>query len=1423
MVLSFQPIHAVSDTLSDMPDEGHWAYAALQFAVSQGILSGNDHGKLNPDGLATRAEVATIINRVLGAVEQADISVFSDVSSDSWYYPEMAKAVQMRTIMGNGTELQPNANITREQAFTIIARALKLDSAEASVLTSFEDAESVSSWAQGSIAALVAGGYVNGSDGKLLPQNNITRAEIAQILYNLIQQIISKAGTYTSVQSGNVIVSTTDVVLKDVTISGDLIIGDGVGNGDVTLDNVNVAGRLLVRGGGEHSIRIINGSNVGNVIVTKTSSGGVRVFSSSGARVDIVEVDDGMDAVQFEGSFGEIKVTTDTPITLSNANVTTLTVASEGAEVSIASGTVTNVQLTEIAVSATLSTSEGSSVGTIEVASSATIDVSGNVASIQIDKTGAEAPALNLSETAKVNTLVVSDGAEVTVNAETASAIGNIKAADKNSVTVTSESDGVKQQIESKVQTPTTTTTSRGDSEGGRSGDTSSGSTPSGTTPSAPASSMTSTVTTLAELQSALRNSSVSNVVIAGNFSLQDYGTHITKPVTLQRGYTLTMNKRAFSVERQGSFTNYGTIAGSGAIEVEYGSFYNYGTISGEVKVGATKNSTVMGVDTVYAMGEPDYYKADGTLVTDDSANSISASGGTRFVRICSVTSPGDFYLYAKAEGSEGVNKAMSSGNEYRSIDIIHSDVPGANDITLTQSGSLGDFITIENGISLTVAENTVLSAYQIMVDGRLTNNGTIQTAHFTTDERTNSSVNNYGTITCSDDLQIGTVGAAGPVDTSSWSSSFVNSGTVVVGSAARQGYVSVQGEGSLLLWQKSGAYFAIYGGLRVAPEQRFRLDSPVGTSGTTTNCFVMSGEIIYAQTFYDEEGGHSPIFEGSNAGELNPYMRRTVSARSLVGLKKALQAGEQAVSCYLADYDENAHEPLPYTLHEDLSVPSGVELYANDGFVIPNGKTLTLEDGGYYSGSILTLEDGGTLIVGNGAHVYLRGIQNNGTINNSGRIEVSESHELDAEAPPCVVGTVVGNPISTSSTVYAHVQTPDEFWNAQTDNSIDSVSYYGNEELVISGNKSILKDSSVGPKLVVPSGAKLTITTPGNLRVSGDSEIAGEVVIEDSTLRIGGDSIVTGTITANGRSVRFDGDLDFSGSMTAENANVHLGDSSQSNRYSIDGTITLRGSTLNCNSGDVYLNEELSLNMEDYSPREEGSVRYSRLEVRETASLHQICDITIPEYCYLAIGGLYEVHGALINNGDIGFYGTSQAMQNASLQIMSGGTLTNNQNIYGNNGNVVVQAGGTLDSTTGLIYGEGTVSVNSGGTYIPHPKTEVKVTLPTASYASNSSAYVVADDTVVVYFNQKVDSTNATISPSDTARIDFADNGWSATITILKTIETGEETELVLSGLKVALSESDKTTKTAVATSFKIILPTDPSQNIPVQVVLIE
>lgn len=196
-----------AEDYSDMPTG--WSNAAMTYAVNNGYIQGSN-GKLNPQGLATRAQVASIFARVLKLENKADLSSYTDVNASQWYYDDLAKAVDAGLFKGSDNKLRPNDNITREEVMTIIARAYDLTGENAN-LSAFTDGSDVSSWAVNAVSALVENGIVNGSNGKLNPKNNITREEFAQLLYNCQNKFgADEESTEITTDAENTTVDTTE-------------------------------------------------------------------------------------------------------------------------------------------------------------------------------------------------------------------------------------------------------------------------------------------------------------------------------------------------------------------------------------------------------------------------------------------------------------------------------------------------------------------------------------------------------------------------------------------------------------------------------------------------------------------------------------------------------------------------------------------------------------------------------------------------------------------------------------------------------------------------------------------------------------------------------------------------------------------------------------------------------------------------------------------------------------------------------------------------------------------------------------------------------------------------------------------------------------------------------------------------------------
>ena len=268
---------------ADFPDfdSRAWYAEAMTAAVEDGLLRGTDKGLLNPQGDLTRAEMAAIINRAFGTYALGDVSSYRDVSPQAWYYSDVRMAVHMGTYEGRDARtMDPDSGITRQEAMTVVARALQLDTADYqdASLSRFQDRGEVSSWALPYVRAMVGADYIHGNEKReLAPQDHITRAEFAQIFHNIIQDYILAPGTYTGDYEGNLLVRTDDVILQDLTVDGDLIIGCGAADGDVTLDNVTVTGRVVVWGGGADAVWMNNGTDVADLIVCRVD-GPVKVI-----------------------------------------------------------------------------------------------------------------------------------------------------------------------------------------------------------------------------------------------------------------------------------------------------------------------------------------------------------------------------------------------------------------------------------------------------------------------------------------------------------------------------------------------------------------------------------------------------------------------------------------------------------------------------------------------------------------------------------------------------------------------------------------------------------------------------------------------------------------------------------------------------------------------------------------------------------------------------------------------------------------------------------------------------------------------------------------------------------------------------------------------------------------------------------------
>ncbi len=296
--------HAL-DVFADAPEFDSWKYQGLNCAVNNGTMTGHEN-KIRPDDSLTRAEMVTMMVRVLGAhATKAEIEHYVDVVAGQWYYEALQSGVAVKIINGSGNQMMPNAPITREQTFTILARTF-LFSSKTDAAADFVDNSKVSSWALNATNALIDADVVRGDNTKTLrPQDNVTRAEFAAMLDRVACLFVNKdANYYGKKVTGSLIVNDATADLSGATIEGDLIITDAVGAENIDLSDVTVTGRIVIRGGDVN----LNEGTTAKEVVVGNPTGASKVTAAENVTVDKVVVAENANDVEIDVPAKEVVI-----------------------------------------------------------------------------------------------------------------------------------------------------------------------------------------------------------------------------------------------------------------------------------------------------------------------------------------------------------------------------------------------------------------------------------------------------------------------------------------------------------------------------------------------------------------------------------------------------------------------------------------------------------------------------------------------------------------------------------------------------------------------------------------------------------------------------------------------------------------------------------------------------------------------------------------------------------------------------------------------------------------------------------------------------------------------------------------------------------------------------------------------------------
>lgn len=171
-------------------DSSHWAYDAIEYVGSYGLMQGMGGSNFNPAGKTTRAQLVAILYRLEGQPAISGTNTFSDVTAP-WAKAPVEWAASRGIVNGKGGgRFDPNGSISRQEFAAILARYARYKGLEASgsaeALDGFLDAGTVASWALSDLCWAKEAGLITGkstSDGRVLnPNGDADRAQTAVIL-----------------------------------------------------------------------------------------------------------------------------------------------------------------------------------------------------------------------------------------------------------------------------------------------------------------------------------------------------------------------------------------------------------------------------------------------------------------------------------------------------------------------------------------------------------------------------------------------------------------------------------------------------------------------------------------------------------------------------------------------------------------------------------------------------------------------------------------------------------------------------------------------------------------------------------------------------------------------------------------------------------------------------------------------------------------------------------------------------------------------------------------------------------------------------------------------------------------------------------------------------------------------------------------
>ena len=190
--------HCPGHIFSDMPSTDYWSHGAIDYVVAHKLFFGTSATTFEPETKLSRAMIVKVLYTLEGEPAVTGENPFRDVADNRWYTNAVIWAAENKIVAGIGDgKFDPDGDATREQVATILYEYAAFKGCDMNVygdLSTFTDMGKVSNFAKEpmtwAVAVSLISGVAVGREALLDPQGVTTREQFAMMMAEYMMQVL---------------------------------------------------------------------------------------------------------------------------------------------------------------------------------------------------------------------------------------------------------------------------------------------------------------------------------------------------------------------------------------------------------------------------------------------------------------------------------------------------------------------------------------------------------------------------------------------------------------------------------------------------------------------------------------------------------------------------------------------------------------------------------------------------------------------------------------------------------------------------------------------------------------------------------------------------------------------------------------------------------------------------------------------------------------------------------------------------------------------------------------------------------------------------------------------------------------------------------------------------------------------------------